>query len=165
MMTKIKQRWQNYSKREQIIFSLGGLVLLGLALSQGAIAPLNNYRQQSEQNLRQAQRDFAMLMQQQDRISHLHAQRPLQYTLSLDRAVHESARQNNLKIILQETQKNRAVLAPLVIPFPQLLSWLELLETEYGIQARHLKVAIDEDNPNQVYISSLVLQRTAAVIL
>ncbi|AJI93973.1 type II secretion system (T2SS), M family protein [Yersinia ruckeri] len=165
MMTKIKLHWQTYSKREQWIFSLGGLALLGLILIRGILAPLNHYQQQSELNLRQAKRDFAALLQQQERIAHLQAQQTLRSDLSADRAVHESARQQNMTITLQEASANRAVLAPFTLPFPQLLSWLELLEKKYGLQASHLKLAVDTQNPNAVHITTLILQRAEATIL
>lgn len=164
-MTKIKQRWQNYSQREQLIFSLGGLVLFGLIVSQGIIAPLENYQRQSEQNLHRAQRDFAALLQQQDRISHLQAQQPPQYLVSVDKALHDSAHQKNMTITLLETNANRAVVAPLTLPFPQLLSWLEHLETQYGLQANQLKLTADTDNPNRVHIITLVLQRAGVTTL
>ncbi|MCW6540683.1 type II secretion system protein M [Yersinia ruckeri] len=165
MMTKIKLHWQTYSKREQWIFSLGGLVLLGLILIRGILAPLNHYQQQSELNLQQAKRDFATLLQQQERIVRLQAQHPLRSDVPADRAVHESARQQNLTIALQKAGANRAVLAPFTLPFPQLLSWLELLERKYGLQASQLKLALDAQNPNAVHITSLVLQRAEAAIL
>ncbi|WP_261373174.1 type II secretion system protein M [Yersinia bercovieri] len=165
MMTKIKQYWQNASQREKFILSLGSLVLLGLVLSRGIFAPLNHYQQQSEQNLRHAEQDFAALKQQQERISHLRAKQLPQSALSADRAVHESARQQNITIVLQEANANRAMLAPLTLPFPQLLSWLEQLERQYGLQASQLKLAVDTDDPNQVHISTLVLQRTEVVTL
>ncbi|MGK4441584.1 type II secretion system protein GspM [Yersinia proxima] len=165
MMTKIKQRWQNYSKREQLIFSLSGLVLLGLIVSQGIVAPLENYQRQSTQNLHNAQRDFAALLQQQDRISNLQAQQPPQYALSADRALHESAHQKNITITLLEANANRAVVAPLSLPFSQLLSWLEQLEAQYGLQASQLKLVADANNPKRVYITTLVLQRTETTTL
>ncbi|CNK32816.1 putative general secretion pathway protein M [Yersinia mollaretii] len=160
MMTKIKPRWQDASQREKWILSLGSLILLGLLLSQGVIAPLNHYQQQSEKNLRQAARGFAALMQQQDRISRLRVEQPPQFTLSADRAVHESARQQNIVIALQEANANRATLAPMTLPFPQLVSWLAQLESQYGLQASHLALSAETDNPGRVHISTLVLQRT-----
>ncbi|CNL78714.1 putative general secretion pathway protein M [Yersinia aldovae] len=165
MMTRIKQRWQNYSKREQLIFTFGGLALLGLIVSQGIVAPLNNYQQQSEKTLLRAQRDFAALLQQQPRINSLQAQQPPQFALSAGQAAHEGAHQKDMTITLLEANMNRVVVAPFTLPFPKLLNWLEHLEKQYGLQASELKLAADANNLNQVHISTLVLQRAGVTTL
>ena len=70
-----------------------------------------------------------------------------------------------MTITLLEANANRAVVAPLTLPFSQLLSWLEQLEAQYGLQASQLKLVADVDNLSRVHITTLVLQRAETTTL
>lgn len=165
MMTKLKQHWLKTSQREKWMIGLAGAVLLAFLFQQGILASLNSYQRQSEQKLRHAEQNFTALWQQQDRIGRLQITYPPQFKLSADRAVHESARQQKIAPVLLDANANQATLAPMTLPFPKLLIWLDLLEKQYGMQASHLKLSIDDDRPDQVHIATLVLQRVEGGIL
>ncbi|WP_330925231.1 type II secretion system protein M [Candidatus Sororendozoicomonas aggregata] len=158
----LKQRWQQLSRREQIL-AAASVATIGLWLIwQLIIMPLANQQTVAEKRLATSEQQLQKIIEQASAIVTLRAKGSKPRVLintPMDRVINQTAPEFKLTVERVKTLQNGLEVDMGSAQFDLFMAWLVKLEQEGGIRVTDLQVNAT-DTPGQVEITRLQLERS-----
>jgi len=152
----MKDWWLQLNIREQkLVASLGGVFIIFLSYSL-IWQPLNNNIEQEQKKLERRQELLSFVNDETYRYKALGGKDVRQSSGSLSSVVNRTARTQGISISRVQPQNADIQVWIDAVPFERLVSWLETLSNNEGIQVRNIDLA-KTDLAGQVRIKRLQL--------
>ena len=157
----MKQWWLNLAERERRILLLGTAAVLFALLYWGGWAPLQQHLQQSQHQVQQLQQQLNWMHQQAPLIRQLKQTAPINAATDIDIASALTASSQTQQLALKriQPQGENALVELDIIGFDQLVSWLDLLEQQYGITPQQIELQSLPTLVGKVQVKRLLLGR------
>lgn len=157
----MKQWWLNLAVREQRILLLGTASVLFALLYWAGWAPLQQHLQHSRQQVQQLQQQLNWMRQQAPLLSQLKQTAPINAAANVDIASALTASSQTQQLTLKriQPQGDNAMVELDIVGFDQLVSWLDLLEQQYGITPQQIELQSFPTLVGKVQVKRLLLGR------
>lgn len=157
----MKQWWLNLAERERRILLLGTAAVLFALLYWGGWAPLQQHLQQSRHQVQQLQQQLNWMHQQAPLIRQLKQTARINAVADIDIASALTASSQTQQLALKriQPQGENALVELDIIGFDQLVSWLDLLEQQYGITPQQIELQSLPTLVGKVQVKRLLLGR------
>ncbi len=158
----LKQRWQQLSRREQIVAATAGVAISLWLIWQLIVMPLANHQALAEKRLAASEQQLQKIIKQANAITTLRASgsKPQAFlTTPMDRVVNQTAPDFKLTVERVKSLQNGLEVALGTAPFDLFMAWLIKIEQEGGIQVTDLQINAT-DTPGMVEIKRLQLERS-----
>ena len=156
----MKQWWQDRTTGERRIVLAAALVLLSIILYWNVWSPLQQHLQQQRGQVQQLQQQLSWMQQQAPLVRQLKQQSasPREYSGDIASTLSNSSQGYQIVLKRIQPQGTNALVEMDTTSFEQLVSWLNMLEQQYGITPQQIDLQPAEV-PGKAQVRRLLLGR------
>jgi Type II secretory pathway, component PulM len=156
----MKQWWQDLTTRERRIVLAAALVLLFIVLYWNVWSPLRQHLQQQREQVQQLQQQLSWMQQQAPLVRQLKQQSapPGEYSGDIASTLSNSSQGYQIVLKRIQPQGTNALVEMDTTSFDQLVSWLNMLEQQYGITPQQIDLQ-PAGVPGKAQVRRLLLGR------